>query len=66
MVIQMYSCEIGNVLKLNNYNIDSDTYINICSTSPQITHVKYNLYDQYFEMWTNDGYYWKFNVYRKE
>lgn len=62
----MYSREIDSILKLNNYNIASDTYINICSTSPQITHVKYDPYSQYFEIWTNDDYYWKFNVYRKE
>lgn len=63
---KMYSREIDNILKLNNYNIASDTYINISSTSPQITHVKYDPYSQYFEIWTNDDYYWKFNVYRKE
>lgn len=62
----MYSREIDNILKSNNYNIDSNSYLNICSTSPQIVHVKYNPYGQYFEMWTNDDYYWKFNIYRKE
>lgn len=62
----MYSNEIENILKSYNYNIDSNTYIHICSTSPQIVRVKYNPYSQYFEIWTNNNYYWKFNVYRKE
>ena len=62
----MYSCEIEEALRKHNYNIDSDTYIIICSTSPQIVRVKYDPYGQYFEIWTNDNYYWKFNVYRKE
>lgn len=64
--MSVYSREIENILKSRNYNIDSDTYINICSTSLQITHVKYDPYGQYFEIWTNDDCYWKFNVYRKE
>lgn len=62
----MYSREIEDILKSKNYNIDSHTYINICSSSPQIIHVKYDPYGQYFEIWTNDDFYWKFNVYRKE
>lgn len=61
----MYSYEIQQILDLNNHNIDSETYINICSTSPQITRIKYELYGNYFEIWASDGY-WKFNVYRKE
>ena len=65
-MIPVYSSEIENILKSSNYNIDSDTYQNICSTSPQIVHVMYDPYGQYFEIWTNDDYYWKFNVYRKE
>ena len=61
----MYSREIEDILKSRNYNIDSNTYLNICS-STQIVRVKYDPYSQYFEIWTNDDYYWKFNVYRKE
>ena len=62
----MYSYEIDNILKSKNYKIDSDTYLHICSTSPQLTRIKYNPYCSYFETWSNDNYYWKFNVYRKE
>lgn len=62
----MYSHEIEQTLKSHNYNIDSDTYLRICNSSSQITHVKYDPYDNSFHLWTNDNYYWKINVYRKE
>lgn len=62
----MYSSEINQTLESNNYNIDSETYINICSTSPQISRVKYDPYDNKFDIWTNDNYSWKINVYRKD
>ncbi len=61
----MYSYQIEQILESNNFSIPSDTYMNICSTSPQITRIKYEPYDNFFEMWANDGY-WKFSVYRKE
>lgn len=62
----MYSYEIDQIIKSQNYNIDSESYINICNTSPQIARVKYNPYDNKYEIWTTDNYYWKINVYRKE
>lgn len=62
----MYSIEIDHKLKSENYNISFDTYLYICDSSPQITHVKYDPYAGFFELWTNDNYYWKINVYRKE
>ena len=62
----MYSYEIDQILKSQNYNIDSETYIDICNTSPQISRVKYNPYDNKYEIWTSDNYSWKINVYRKE
>ena len=40
----MYSWEIQNILQSCNYNIDSNTYIIICKTSPQITRIKYSPY----------------------
>ncbi len=61
----MYSYEIQQILESNNFSIPSDTYMNICSTSPQITRINYNPYGHYFEIWASDGY-WKFSVYRKE
>ena len=59
----MYSWEITQTLQNVNYNIDSETYINICRTSPQIIDIKYDAYENKFEMRSNDNYYWKFNVY---
>ena len=36
----MYSHEIDQLLKIRNYN--SEEYLNIIKTSPQIDHVKYD------------------------
>lgn len=62
----MYSHEIDQTLKSQNYNIDTDTYLHICNSSPQVTHVKYDPYSDSFELWTKDDYYWKIKIYRKE
>jgi hypothetical protein len=44
----MYSHEIQRILEENNYNIDSETYIDICQSSPQICHVKYDPFQDNF------------------
>ena len=62
----MYSSEIDQIIESQYYNIDSETYIDICNTSPQISRVKYDPYDNKCEIWTNDNCHWKINVYRKE
>lgn len=62
----MYSYEIDKIMRESNYNIDSNTYINICRTSPQINRIKYIPFENKIEMWTEDNKYWKFNVYLKE
>ncbi len=62
----MYSYEIDNILKNNNHAIDSEVYINIIQTSPQINHVKYSPYSDNYEMWSDIGEYWNFKVYNKE
>lgn len=57
----MYSTEIDELLKSRNYVIDSDTYWQVCHYSPQIIRVKYTPFDGgYFEIWTDDNFYWKF------
>ena len=61
----MYSYEIDQILKENNYNIPSTTY-QIVLSSPQINHVKYSAYSDVFEIWTNDGWYWKFKIHLSE
>lgn len=58
----MYSYEIDQILKYKNYNIDPDTYIHICKTSPQIIRTKYNLFDENFDIWTDDNCHWTFKV----
>lgn len=62
----MYTYEIEQLLKLRNYLIDSEEYINMCMTSPQIKHIKYNPYENKIEISTNEDKYFKFKVYRKE
>ena len=61
----MYSWEIDNIMKQNDYAIPVNTYIDICS-SPQIIRTHYEAFGDYFEIWTEDRYYWKFMVERKE
>lgn len=62
----MYSYEIEQLLKIRNYLINSEEYLNIMKSSPQINHVKYSPYADEFETWTDDNYYWKYKVYRKD
>lgn len=61
----MFSWEINQILESQRYNLDSETYINICRTSPQISRVKYDPYSDSHEIWTNDNNYWKFSVQRE-
>ena len=62
----MYSWEIDSVMKQNNYIISADTYIDICSTSSQIIRTHYEAFGDYFEIYTEDRYYWRFRIERKE
>lgn len=62
----MYSWQIAETLEKNDYNIDSETFIKIINESSQIDHSKYTPYGDCFEIWTDDGYYWRFQVYEKE
>lgn len=61
---EQFCISCGN--KCNNYSIASDLYHEICKASSQIAGVKYNPYRNYFQIWTNDNFYWEFGVYRKE
>lgn len=58
----MYSYEINDKLKSENYNINPDTYIHICKTSPQIIRIKYDSFQGIFYIWTNDNYHWNFRI----
>ena len=58
----MYSYEIDSIMKQNDYIIYADTYIDICDSSPQIIRTHYEAFGDYFEIYTEDSYYWKFRV----
>ena len=58
----MYSYEIENLLKLKNYLVSVQEYINI-TKSPQIDHIKYE--NDAFNIWTNDNYNFTLKI-RKE
>lgn len=49
----MYSHEIEKLLKLRNYLVSIQEYLEIVK-SPQIDHIKYE--NDMFYLWTNDGY----------
>lgn len=55
----MFSYEISNILASNNYNIDSKTYLEILE-SPQISGIKYNSFENSFEIWDGENNCWKF------
>lgn len=61
----MYSYEIDSIMRQNNYIISVNTYIDICASSPQIIRIHYEPFGDYFEIWTNDEYYWKIKVFKK-
>ena len=61
----MYDYELLNYLQSRDWNISNKEYIYICNTCPQINHVKYNSFEDNFEVWTNQSYF-KFCVYYKE
>ena len=57
----MYSYEIQQILETNNYSISPGMYADICNTSPQINHIKYDPYSNSFKM-EADGYCWNFII----
>lgn len=58
----MYSYEIDNYLKERNYYLNSEEvqYITDISIHTQIYRISYNQEFNYYEMWTSDGWYFKF------
>lgn len=61
----MFSWEIRDELEKYNYRISSEIYKKICD-SPQIQKIKYEPFGDYYELYTDDGYYYKFTVYKGE
>ena len=60
----LYSWEIEKLLQMRNYLIEVQEYIEISDIkkNPQINRVKYDPYNDDFEIWTNDNYDFKFKV----
>lgn len=62
----MYSWEIEQLIKYKNYLIDVEDYIKILYTSPQIREVKYNVFEDNFNIYTEDNYNINFKVKKRE
>lgn len=60
----MYSYEIEELLKLRNYLISVKEYVEITKSS-QINHIKYDPFNDEFNIWTDDRYCFKTKI-RKE
>ena len=60
----MYSWEIDNLIKLRNYLIEVQDFIKITSTSPQISMMCYNSFEDKYYIKTKDKYEWYFKVRR--
>ena len=60
----MYSYEIDNYLKERNYYLNSNEVLLITNIelNPQISRITYNPEYNFYEMYTYDGYYFKFGV----
>lgn len=62
----MFTYEIKNLIEYKQYLLEVEEYLSIIDTSPQIARVKYDNYNDEFEIWTNDYGYFKFKVRKKE
>jgi len=60
----MYSWEIQQLLELRQYLLTVQEYLEISNiqNNPQLKEVKYDPYQDSFEIWTKDDYYFKFKV----
>ena len=61
----MYDYEITRYIEEKNGSLSNSEYIYVCNTCPQIDHVKYDAWSHMFEMWSKEGGYWKFRVYKE-
>ena len=50
----MYTWEIEKLLKIKNYLLTGEEYLNMVKTSPQIKRIKYNDSDSTIEIWTKE------------
>ena len=59
----MFSWELDDLIKRNNYILSKHDYCSISfNTCPQISRIKYDPFENKFEIWTLDGYYWKIEI----
>lgn len=58
----MYSYQIDELLRNNNYCINSELFFHVCETSSQINHIKYDAFQDRLDIWTVDGFYWNIKV----
>lgn len=60
----LYSYEIEDYIKKRNYSLTANECAEIINVgnNPQIARVKYNPFNNEYEINTYDGYYLKFNV----
>ena len=62
----MNDWELGQYLDNKGYSLTTGEYLHICYACPQINHIKFDAYSDYFEVWTDDGGCFKFKVFNKE
>lgn len=53
----MFDWEIENFLKENNYILNQHQYMMLCTSSPQLNHIKYDPYQEVFETWSDNNYF---------
>lgn len=60
----MYSWEIEKILKENNYCVGGKLLLSLIDIkqNPQINHIKFNPYDNMYEMWDREGNYYHFKA----
>ena len=60
----MFSWEIKNFLKQRNYHLGGNDLLYILDVKqhPQINHIKFNPYDNSYEMWDKEGNYFHFTA----
>lgn len=61
----MYSWEIHTELEKNNYIIPVEIYNKICE-SPQVLKIKYEPFCDSYELYTTDGYCWRFKIVKEK
>ena len=64
----MYSYEIKAFIEKRNHVLNHEEFLEITDIerNPQIQSMKYNTFDDTYELVTNDGYFFKFMVLREK